>query len=97
MVRIKKGSCLAESNGRRWKLGEEGLNRGQLRFARGVRYGLYHNRPRDLWTNVALCFRVPKSKARDLRCKVPEEPWYLATSLNSAKAAASWYWQRGSG
>jgi hypothetical protein len=60
-----------------------------------VRYGLYHDRPRDLLINVVLCWRVPKSKANDPRCKVPEEPWYLATSLHSAKAAASWYWQRG--
>lgn len=32
---------------------------------------------------------------RDPRRKVPKEPWSLATSLHSAKAAASWYWQRG--
>jgi hypothetical protein len=95
VVRIKKGSCLTEEDGHRWKLGEEGLKPGQMRFVSGVRYGLYHDRPRDLWTNVALCWRVPKSKMRDLRRKAPEEPWYLATSLHSAKAAASWYWQRG--
>jgi hypothetical protein len=45
--------------------------------------------------NVALCWRVPKSKLRDPRREAPAEPWYLATSLRSAKAAASWYWQRG--
>ena len=95
VVRIKKGSCITEEDGHRWKLGEEDLKPGQLRFASGVRYGLYHDRPRDLWTNVALCWRVPKSKMRDPRRKVPKEPWYLATSLHSAKAAASWYWQRG--
>jgi Transposase DDE domain len=95
VVRIKKGSCLTEEDGRRWKLGEEGLKPGQLRFCEDVRYGLYHDRPRDLWINVALCWRVPKSKLRDPRRKVPAEPWYLATSLHSAKAAAAWYWQRG--
>ena len=96
VVRIKKGSCITEEDGRRWKLGEEGLGPGQLRFACGVRYGLYHGRPRDdLWINVALCWRVPKSKARDPRRKVPAEPWYLATSFTSAKVAAAWYWQRG--
>jgi hypothetical protein len=95
VVRIKKGTCLTEADGRRWKLGEEGLKPGQLRFCKGVRYGLYHDRPRDLWINVALCWRVPKSKARDPRRKVPKEPWYLPTSFTSVKVAASWYWQRG--
>ncbi len=96
MVRIKKGTCLTEADGKRWKLGEEGVKPGQLRWVEGVRYGLYHDRPRDLEVNVALCFRVPKSKARDdPRRKGPEEPWYLATSLNDAKSAAAWYWHRG--
>jgi hypothetical protein len=95
VVRIEKGGCLTEADGSRWKLGEEGLKKGELRFSEGVRYGLYHDRPRDLRINVALCFRMPKSKARDPRRKAPEEPWYLATSLGSAKSAASWYWQRG--
>jgi hypothetical protein len=95
VVRVKKGTCLTEEDGHRWKLGEEALKPGEMNFAAGVRYGLYHDRPRDLWTNVALCWRVPKSKMRDSRRKMPEEPWYLATSLHSAKAAATWYWQRG--
>jgi hypothetical protein len=96
VVRIKKGSCITEASGRRWKLGEEGLRPGELRWAEGVRYGLYHGRPRDLMINVALCWRVPKSRARNpRRKKQPEEPWYLATSLKKAKSAASWYWQRG--
>lgn len=95
VVRIKKGSCITEEDGRRWKLGEEELKPGQMRFARSVRHGLHHGRPRDLWINVALCWKLPKSKARDPRRKAPAEPWYLATSFTSAKAAAAWYWQRG--
>ena len=95
VVRLKKGSCITETNGRQWKLGEEGLERGQLRWVRGVRCGLYHGRPRDLSVNVALCWRIPKSRARAPRRKQPEEPWYLATSLKDAQSAASWYWQRG--
>lgn len=97
VVRVKKGSCITEEDVRRWKLGEEGLKPGDLRFAPSVRYGLYHDRPRDLWINVVLCWRVPKSKARDPRRQRswPKEPWYLATSLTSSKAAAAWYWQRG--
>jgi hypothetical protein len=95
VVRIKKGSCVTEEDGRRWKLGEEGLRPGELRFAQGVRYGLYHDRPRELRINVALCFRLSKSRARDPRRRQLEEPWYLATSLKDAKSAASWYRQRG--
>jgi hypothetical protein len=95
VVRIRKGSCITEKDGRRWKLGEEGLKMGELRFMEGVRYGLYHGRPRELWINVALCWRISKSRATNPRRKQPEEPWYLATSLKDAKSAASWYWQRG--
>ncbi len=96
VVRLKKGGCITEADGRQWKLGEEGLQRGQLRWVRGVRCGLYHGRPRDLLVNVASCWRIPKSRsARDPRRKQPEEPWYLATSLKDARSAASWYRQRG--
>jgi Transposase DDE domain len=96
VVRLKKGSCITETSGKRWKLGEEGLKAGQLRFVEGVRHGLYHGRPRDLPINVALCWRLSKSRARDPRRRErPKEPWYLATSLGSARSAVSWYWQRG--
>jgi hypothetical protein len=95
VVRIKKGSCMTEKDGRRWKLGEEGLKVGEMRFVEGVRYGLYHDRPRELMINVALGWRISKSRARNPRRKQPEEPWYLATSFEDAKSAISWYWQRG--
>ena len=95
VVRIRKGTCMTEASGRRWKLGEEGLKLGELRFVEDVRYGLYHERPRELLINVALCWRISKSRAKNPRGEQPEEPWYLATSLKNAKSAASWYWQRG--
>jgi hypothetical protein len=95
VVRIRKGACITEASGRRFKLGQEGLKIGELRLMEGVRYGLYHGRPRDLLTNVALCWRISKGRAKNPRRKQPEEPWYLATSLKDAKMAASWYWQRG--
>ena len=79
VVSLKKGACVSEPDGSRWKLGEEGLRPGEVRFREGVRYGLHHRRPRELFVNVALCWRVPKSKMRDPRRKVPAEPWYLAT------------------
>jgi hypothetical protein len=47
VVRIDKGSYLTEVDGRRWKL-REGLRPGQLRWARGVRYGLYHGRASEI-------------------------------------------------
>src|SRR3954467_15259087 len=74
---------------------EEELKPGELRFLQGVRYGLYHGRPRELWINLALCWKVSKSRGRNPRRKQPGEPWYLATSLDDPKSAASWYWQRG--
>lgn len=95
VVRIKKGSCITEADGSSWKLGEEGLKLGEVRFVEGVRYGLYHGRPRELPINVALCWKISKSRAKNPRRKRPEEPWYLATNLGSAKSAVSWYWQRG--
>jgi hypothetical protein len=95
VVRIDKGTCLTGPDGRRWKLGQEGLRPGEVRWAPRVRYGLYHDRPRDLVLHVALCWRVSKGHARDPRRKPPKDPWYLATSLGDAARAVAWYWQRG--
>ena len=92
VVRIDKGTCLTEPDGRRWKLGEEGPQPGQVRWCPGVRYGLHHGRPRGLVLNVALCWRVPRCCASTKRHK---EPWYLATSLKAAAWAVCWYWRRG--
>jgi Transposase DDE domain len=95
VVRLSKGTCLTEPDGR-WKLGQEGLELGELHFCEGVRYGLYHGRPRELFVNVALCWRLPKGQKRsNPGGEEPAEPWYLATSLKDAKSAASWYRQRG--
>ena len=69
VVRIDRGTCITEPDGRRWKLGHEQLARGQLAFAPGVRYGRYHGRPRDLVINLALSWRVPPGHCRDRRRK----------------------------
>jgi hypothetical protein len=95
VVRLNKRTCLTESDGRRWKPGEEGTQPGWLEWAPDVRYALYHGRPTEVVLSVALCWKVPRSRARNSRRKPPREPWYLATSLEDAKTAASWYWQRG--
>jgi predicted small integral membrane protein len=96
VIRVSKGTCLTAADGRRWKLGQDDLVRpGALRWLPGVRYALYHGRPRELWTNLALCWRRPRYQARDPRCKPPKEPWYLATSLRAANQAVAWYRQRG--
>ena len=95
VVRIDKGTSMTEADGRRGKLGSEALEPGQLQWAPGVRYGLYHDRPRDLIINVALCWRLPKAQQRNPRRHPPKDPWYLATSLASASCAVAWYGQRG--
>jgi hypothetical protein len=95
VVRIDRGTCLAGPDGRRWKLGQEGLALGELRWAPGVRYGTYHDRPRELVLNVALCWRPSARRASRKPHRVPTQPWYLATSLASADQAVAWYWQRG--
>ncbi|HEY6415394.1 MAG TPA: transposase [Acidimicrobiales bacterium] len=95
VVRVDKGTCLTEPDGRRWKLGTEGLALTQLRWAPGVCYTLHHGRPRDLVVNVALCWRASARRASRRRHRVPAEPWYLATSLDRAEQAVAWYWQRG--
>ena len=93
VVRLKQGVWLTAAAGRRWKLGEEGLVRGQVRWAPGVRYGLWYSPPRELRLNVARCWRVAACRAS--KRAAPKEPWYLATSLGSAARAAAWYRRRG--
>ncbi len=101
VIRVRRGTCLTEPDGRRWRLGEENLQVGGVMWSPGVRYALYHDRPTDVATNIALCWRVPKGKARRSAERKrnprpgPAEPWYLATSLRSAESAVAWYWQRG--
>jgi hypothetical protein len=95
VVRIDKGTCLTEPDGARWRLGTEGLAFGELRWHPAVRYGTYHDRPRDLVVNVALCWRASRRRAGRKPHAAPPEPWYLATSLGRAEQAVAWYWQRG--
>jgi hypothetical protein len=94
VVRIDKGTYLTEVDGRRWKLGEEGLRPAAL-GAWGALRSLPRPSPRDPALNVALCWKLCKSRAADAQREQPEEPWYLAASLSTARRAASWYWQRG--
>lgn len=94
VVRVNKGTCLTGADDERMKLGSEGTRAGQVRWLPRVRFGLYHDRPREVWVNVACCWRVAKRHA-DPRRKVPKQPWYLATSLGDAGRAVAWYWRRG--
>ncbi len=95
VVRLDKGTCLTERDGRRWKVGEEGLQFGPCRWVPYVRYGLYHGRARELKSNVALWWQTNARRARHPRAIPPDAPWYLATSIGTAKQAVAWYWQRG--
>jgi hypothetical protein len=94
VVRIDKGTCILEPDGRRWKLGEEALRPGDIDFHPLVRYGLYHGRPRELSTHLALSWRLPRHQRRDPRHPQPEQPWYLVTNLPTAAQAIAWYRQR---
>ncbi len=94
VVRVNRGTCLTDGQGQRHKLGEDGLLPGQQRWLPVVRFGLYHDRPRALTLNVALSWRLPRHLARSLRHKTPDEPWYLATSLETVQQAVAWYQQR---
>jgi hypothetical protein len=94
VVRVNKGTCLTDARDARTKLGSEGTRPGGVRWLPRVRFGLYHDRPRDVWVNVACCWRVAKRHA-DPRRKGPKQPWYLATSLGDAGRAVAWYWRRG--
>lgn len=94
VVRVNRGTCLTSGAGQRCKLGEEGLLPGHQRWLPAVRFGLYHDRPRDLTLNVALSWRLPRHLTRSLRHHLPGEPWYLATSLQTAQQAVAWYQQR---
>jgi len=94
VVRVNKGTCLTDARDRRTTLGMEGTQPGGMRWLPGVRFGLYHDRPRDIWVNIACCWRVAKRHA-DPRRKAPKQPWYLATSLGDAGRAVAWYWRRG--
>jgi hypothetical protein len=95
VVRITAGTGLIAADGSRWRLGTEGLPPGELRWEPNVRYGQrYQGRPRDLWINVALCWRLPRHVQRRHARQQAEEPWYLATNQSSAQQAVAWYRQR---
>lgn len=93
VLRLRRGAQITEPDGRRWKLGVEGLRPGQTRWTPSVRYGTYHDRPRDLWSHLACSWRLPKRR-RAKKGKEYQEPWYLATSLGNLGAAVAWYRQR---
>jgi hypothetical protein len=86
---------LVTADGSRWRLGTEGVRPGEIRWAPDVRYGQrYQGRPRDLWINVPLCWRLPRHVQRRARSQQADEPWYLATNQPSARQAVAWYRQR---
>jgi Transposase DDE domain len=62
IVRLSKGSCITDTSGHQWKLGEERLKPGQLRFAKGVRYGGFTTGVPEIcglmWPYAGRCRRV---------------------------------------
>lgn len=94
VIRIDRGTCISPAQGPRWKLGEETIAPGELQWHPHVRYGLYHDRPRDIWCNIVCCWRTTARQQRSRGHRPPKEPWYLATSLRSGEQAVAWYRQR---
>jgi DDE family transposase len=94
VVRIDKGTCITETTGRGWKCGAQDPQPGHNAWAPGVRYGLYHGRPRDVVINLATCWRQVGGRRNGRKRKPATQPWYLATSWRSADQAAAWYRQR---
>jgi hypothetical protein len=94
VLRLKRGALISEADGRQWKLGKEDLKRGQVRWLGEVRYGTYHDKPRDLVINPACSWREPKHHREGKRAKGYQEPWYLATSLGDLTRTVAWYRQR---
>jgi hypothetical protein len=94
VVRIDRGTCITPGDGRRWKCGECDPVPGHNAWAPGVRYGLYHDRPRDVLINLATCWRQVGGRGNRRPPKPAAQPWYLATSWHSADQAAAWYRQR---
>jgi hypothetical protein len=95
VVRITTGTGLVAIDGSRYRLGTEGLQPGEIRWAPQVRYAQrYQGRPRDLQVNVALCWRLPRHLQRRQRSQQADEPWYLATNQPSAGQAVACYRQR---
>ena len=94
VVRIDRGTCITAASGQRWKCGEADPVPGHNGWAAGVRYGLYHDRPRELVINLATCWRPAGGRRNGRRPQAARQPWYLATSWRSADQAAAWYRQR---
>jgi hypothetical protein len=94
VLRLRRGAQITEADGTRWKLGAEGLAPGRTRWAPGVRYGTYHDRPRELWVNLACSWRPPPRVRGTKPPAEQTEPWYLATSLEGLGCALAWYRQR---
>ena len=81
VIRVKRGTCITEPDGRHWKLGEQQLKPGEYAYSPGVRYALHQGRPTDVVVHLALCWKVSKSRLRREhkrqrnQHKQPKEPW----------------------
>jgi hypothetical protein len=94
VVRIDRGTCITAADGSRWKCGAADPAPGHNAWAPGVRYGLYHDRPREVGINLATCWRLVGGRRNGRARQAAAQPWYLATSWRSADQAAAWYRQR---
>jgi hypothetical protein len=95
VVRIDRGTCITDENGKRGKLGDDlTVLRGQQSWLEHARYALYHGRPTDVWINVGISWLKMQSELRRKEPQEPDEPWFLATTVSSVALAVDWYRRR---
>jgi hypothetical protein len=95
VIRFRKGTCVTDPDGQRHKVGVDlTLKLGEQRWLGRVRWALYHDRPSDIWLNVGCSWLKSASAAARKEAVVPEEPWYLATTLSNIELAVMWYKRR---
>lgn len=64
VIRIDKATCMTEIDGHRWKLGEEGTRREEIRRISNVRYAVYHALPETRSPQSLACRRLPERSCR---------------------------------
>ncbi|HEY8601842.1 MAG TPA: hypothetical protein VIL85_25675 [Thermomicrobiales bacterium] len=62
VVRVAKGTCLTEADGTRWKLGQRDPARWHPNWHAAVRYGLHHDRPRDVTISLTRAGGCPATR-----------------------------------
>jgi len=95
VVRVSKGVILTFPKGQQVKLGPDLVGPGKQRLLPGVRYALWHGRPREVVVNVILSWKPPvRLRRHPQRVHQAREPWFLVSSVADIGWAVKWYRQR---